>query len=238
MRLLCCRCCWSAAARPAPTRQRPPKMDTGDTAWMLTSTALVLLMTVPGLGSVLCRHGAQEEHPGDLDAVLRRSAASSRLSGWSLATASPSPTATPMSATCRASCCNGIADHISKGNDTRLHAGSGIKDVAPMATTIPETVYMMFQMTFAIITPALIAGAFADRMKFSALCIFMTLWSLLVYSPIAHWVWAPTGWSFAARACSTSRRHGRAHQRRHRRADVRAGARQARRLRQRQHGAV
>ena len=53
---------------------------------------------------------------------------------------------------------------------------------------------MMFQMTFAIITPALICGAFADRMKFSALCIFMTLWSLLIYSPIAHWVWAPTGW--------------------------------------------
>jgi Amt family ammonium transporter len=64
-----------------------------------------------------------------------------------------------------------------------------------MSTTIPETVYMMFQMTFAIITPALIAGAFADRMKFSAMCIFMTLWSLLVYSPIAHWVWAPSGWA-------------------------------------------
>ena len=63
-----------------------------------------------------------------------------------------------------------------------------------MVTTIPETVYMMFQMTFAIITPALIVGAFADRMKFSALCIFMTLWSLLIYSPIAHWVWAPSGW--------------------------------------------
>ena len=62
---------------------------------------------------------------------------------------------------------------------------------------------MMFQMTFAIITPALIAGAFADRMKFSALCIFMTLWSLLIYAPIAHWVWAPTGW-IVARACSTS----------------------------------
>ena len=53
---------------------------------------------------------------------------------------------------------------------------------------------MMFQMTFAIITPALIVGAFADRMKFSALCIFMTLWSLLIYSPVAHWMWAPTGW--------------------------------------------
>ena len=64
-----------------------------------------------------------------------------------------------------------------------------------MVTTIPETVYMMFQMTFAIITPALIVGAFADRMKFSALCIFMTLWSLLIYSPVAHWMWAPSGWS-------------------------------------------
>ena len=91
---------------------------------------------------------------------------------------------------------HGIADHISKGNDTQAFVlGSGIKDVAAMATTIPETVYMMFQMTFAIITPALIVGAFADRMKFSALCIFMTLWSLLIYSPIAHWVWAPTGWA-------------------------------------------
>src|SRR6202034_4524943 len=70
----------------------------------------------------------------------------------------------------------------------------GIKDVPHMSTTIPETVYMMFQMTFAIITPALIAGAFADRMNFSLLCFFMVLWSLFIYSPIAHWVWAPTGW--------------------------------------------
>ena len=62
------------------------------------------------------------------------------------------------------------------------------------ANTIPETVFMMFQMTFAIITPALIAGAFADRMKFSAMMVFMGLWSLLVYSPVAHWVWSPLGW--------------------------------------------
>ena len=60
--------------------------------------------------------------------------------------------------------------------------------------TIPETVYAMFQLTFAIITPALIAGAFADRMKFSAMLAFMTLWSLIVYAPIAHWVWEPSGW--------------------------------------------
>ena len=94
---------------------------------------------------------------------------------------------------------HGIADHIVKGNDSQAFVlASGIKDVADMATTIPETVYMMFQMTFAIITPALIAGAFADRMKFSAMCLFMTLWSLIVYAPIAHWVWAPSGWASQA----------------------------------------
>jgi len=66
--------------------------------------------------------------------------------------------------------------------------------VSHLALTIPETVYAMFQMTFAIITPALIAGAFADRMKFSAMLIFMSVWSLVVYAPIAHMVWEPTGW--------------------------------------------
>ena len=70
-----------------------------------------------------------------------------------------------------------------------LGAGSGNET----AFTIPETVYMMYQMTFAIITPALIAGAFADRMKFSAMCVFMVLWSLVVYCPVAHMVWAATG---------------------------------------------
>jgi Amt family ammonium transporter len=66
--------------------------------------------------------------------------------------------------------------------------------VSHLALTIPETVYAMFQLTFAIITPALIAGAFADRMKFSAMLVFMCLWSLVVYAPIAHWVWEPSGW--------------------------------------------
>ena len=66
--------------------------------------------------------------------------------------------------------------------------------VHPLAATIPESVFMTFQMTFAIITPALITGAFAERMKFSAMLAFMALWSLLVYVPVAHWVWAPGGW--------------------------------------------
>src|SRR5258708_18590830 len=90
---------------------------------------------------------------------------------------------------------HGSADHIVKCNESQaVVLASGVKVVSDMVTTIPETVYMMFQMTFAIITPALIAGAFADRMKFSAMCLFMTLWSLFVYSPIAHMVWAPSGY--------------------------------------------
>jgi Amt family ammonium transporter len=76
-----------------------------------------------------------------------------------------------------------------------IHGDAGNKlTVSHLALTIPETVYAMFQMTFAIITPALIAGAFADRMKFSAMLIFLAVWSLVVYSPIAHMVWEPTGW--------------------------------------------
>ena len=74
--------------------------------------------------------------------------------------------------------------------DKPFTLGLGSDNAQPQ--TVPESVYMMFQMTFAIITPALIAGAFADRMKFSAMIVFMVLWSLLVYSPIAHWVWSPT----------------------------------------------
>jgi Amt family ammonium transporter len=74
----------------------------------------------------------------------------------------------------------------------------GIGNPNPLAATIPETVYICFQMTFAIITPALIAGAFAERMKFSAMLWFMGLWAIVVYAPIAHWVWGPDGFLNAA----------------------------------------
>jgi len=77
---------------------------------------------------------------------------------------------------------------------TFIHDPSNQLSVSHLALTIPESVYAMFQLTFAAITPALIAGAFADRMKFSAMLVFMAAWSLLVYSPIAHMVWEPTGW--------------------------------------------
>src|SRR5262249_20848571 len=71
--------------------------------------------------------------------------------------------------------------------------GKGMGNPNPLASNIPETVYICFQLTFAIITPALIAGAFAERMKFSAMLWFIGLWAIFVYSPIAHWVWGPDG---------------------------------------------
>jgi Amt family ammonium transporter len=76
--------------------------------------------------------------------------------------------------------------------DQAFTLGAGTDIAQP--TTIPESVFLMFQMAFAIITPAVVTGSCADRMRFSALLLFMTLWSLLVYAPLAHWVWAPTGW--------------------------------------------
>jgi ammonium transporter, Amt family len=185
----------AAAAVAAGAAAGPPKIDTGDTAWMLSSTALVLLMTIPGLALFY----AGMVRKKNVLATMMQSFAICCLvtlvwtiAGYSIAFTTGNEYMGDFSRILL----NGIAGHIEKGNDTQAFVlASGIKDVADMSTTIPETVYMMFQMTFAIITPALIAGAFADRMKFSAMCIFMTLWSLLVYSPIAHWVWAPSGWA-------------------------------------------
>ncbi len=171
----------------------PPKIDSGDTAWMLTSTALVLLMTVPGLALFY----AGMVRKKNVLATLMQSFVITCLvtivwavAGYSLAFTNGNAYLGDMSRFML----HGIADHIVKGADTGFILGAGTDGATPM--TVPETVYMMFQMTFAIITPALITGAFADRMKFSALVIFMILWSLVVYSPIAHWVWAPTGWIF------------------------------------------
>jgi Amt family ammonium transporter len=184
------------AAAPA-FAEDAPKIDTGDTAWMLASTALVLLMTIPGLALFY----AGMVRKKNILATMMQSFTICcivtivwMVAGYSIAFTTGNAYIGDFSRVLL----HGIADHIVKGADTPFVLASGVKDVADMATTIPETVYMMFQMTFAIITPALIAGAFADRMKFSAMCIFMALWSLLVYSPIAHWVWSPGGWAAQA----------------------------------------
>src|SRR4051794_19327702 len=173
----------------------PPKLDSGDTAWMLTSTALVLMMTVPGLALFY----AGMVRKKNILATLMQSFAITcivtivwTVAGYSLAFTNGTGGAALYVGDLSRFLLHGIADHIEKGADTGFILGAGSDGAIPV--TVPESVYMMFQMTFAIITPALIVGAFADRMKFSALCIFMTLWSLLIYSPVAHWMWSPTGW--------------------------------------------
>ena len=171
------------------------KLDSGDTAWMLFSTALVLLMTIPGLALFY----AGMVRKKNILATMMQSFAICCIvalvwiaAGYSIAFTTGNAWIGDFSRLLL----RGIADNIEKGNDS---AGflllSGLPEVQDLATTIPESVYMMYQMTFAIITPALIAGAFADRMKFSSMCVFMALWSLVVYAPVAHWVWAPSGWA-------------------------------------------
>ena len=178
-------------AAPALAAAPPPKLDTGDTAWMLTSTALVLMMTVPGLALF---YAGMVRKKNVLATLMQAFTICCLVTltwcvlGYSLAFTGGSPYIGDLSRVML----NGLAQHISKGADTGFVMGPNTS--SPVPYTIPESVYMMFQMTFAIITPALIAGAFADRMKFSAMCIFMVLWSLVVYAPIAHWVWSPIGW--------------------------------------------
>ena len=163
------------------------KIDSGDTAWMLTSTALVLMMTIPGLALFY----AGMVRKKNILATLMQSFSICALvtvlwfvAGYSLAFTNGSPYIGDFSRV--------LLKGMEVGWDKPFTLGLGTENST--ANTIPETVFMMFQMTFAIITPALIAGAFADRMKFSAMMVFMGLWSLLVYSPIAHWVWSPLGW--------------------------------------------
>ena len=176
-----------AFAQVAPAAVAAAKIDTGDTAWMLTSTALVLMMTIPGLALFY----AGMVRKKNILATMMQSfficclvTVLWMIAGYSLAFTNGNAYIGDLSRLFL----KGIADNW----DKPFTLGAGTENST--ASTIPETVFMMFQMTFAIITPALITGAFADRMKFSALVIFMTLWSLFVYSPIAHWVWGPLGW--------------------------------------------
>ncbi|MEK9970961.1 MAG: ammonium transporter [Ferrovibrio sp.] len=149
-----------------------PKLDTGDTAWMLTSTALVLMMTIPGLALF---YGGMVRKQNVLSIMMQSFAITCLVTilwmivGYSLAFTE--------------------GNAIIGGFSQLFLSGIAIDSVNDLAKTIPETVFMTFQMTFAIITPALITGAFADRMKFSAMLWFIGLWLIFVYAPIAHMVW-------------------------------------------------
>ncbi len=192
-----------AAAAPAPAAAapaappacdgtaKPPVLEkctvnSGDTAWMLTSVALVLMMTIPGLGLF---YGGMVRKKNVGDTVMTSFAVTCLVTilfavvTYSMAFTSGSPYL------------GGLSRAFLQGILSDISNGTGNPN--PLAATIPETVYMCFQMTFAIITPALIAGAFAERMKFSAMLWFIGLWAIAVYAPIAHWVWGPDGF-FAA----------------------------------------
>jgi Amt family ammonium transporter len=186
-----------AAAAPAdqsaaPAAASPPSCDaktteacspnSGDTAWMLTSVALVLMMTVPGLGLF---YGGMVRKKNVGDTVMTSFAITCLVTViYVVCTYSMSFTpGTPFVGGLSRAFLQGIVSDI----------GKGIGNPNPLAATIPETVYSMFQLTFAIITPALIAGSFAERMKFSAMLWFIGLWSICVYAPVAHWVWGPGG---------------------------------------------
>jgi ammonium transporter, Amt family len=186
-----------APAAAAPAAETPPACDaktlekctpnSGDTAWMLTSVALVLMMTVPGLGLF---YGGMVRKKNVGDTVMTSFAITCLITIiWVVCTYSMAFRAgTPFIGGFDRAFLQGILSDISKG----------IGNPNPLAPTIPETVYICFQMTFAIITPALIAGAFAERMKFSAMLWFIGLWAILVYAPVAHWVWGPDGFMNAA----------------------------------------
>ena len=170
----------TAPAEAAPAPEETPTVDTGDTAWILVSTALVLLMTIPGLALF---YGGMVRKKNVLSTMMFSLSAAILVSliwviaGYSLAFSGTGAYFGDLSKVLL----NGVA----------FDALSG---------TIPESLFVIFQMTFAIITVAIISGSIADRMKYSAFMVFIAVWVILVYAPITHWVWAADGWLFKAGA--------------------------------------
>jgi ammonium transporter, Amt family len=163
---------YAGSAVPSLAQDAAPTLNSGDTAWMLVSTALVLMMAVPGLALF---YGGMVRKKNVLSVLMATFATICLLSvlwvvaGYSLAFTD-----------------GGEYQPYIGGLSKALLAGVG-KD--SLQGTIPELVFMTFQMTFAIITPALIIGSIVDRMKFSSLLIFMSIWLFAVYVPVCHWVW-------------------------------------------------
>ena len=151
-----------------------PQIDTGDTAWLLVATALVLMMNIPGLSLF---YAGMVRKKNVLATSVQAFAIAALVTvlwfmiGYSLAFTD-------------GGALNGAIGSLSRA------FGAGLKgSVHELARTVPENVFLMYQATFAVITPAIIAGAFAERMKFSAMLWFMALWLVFVYVPVAHWVW-------------------------------------------------
>jgi len=158
--------------------EEAPKVDTGDTAWMLTSAALVLMMTAPGLALF---YGGLVRSKNGLATIMQSFVMMALISvqwvlwGYTLAFGPDH-------------------GHVIGGLNWLGLNGVGGAPNADYAPTIPHQCFMIYQCMFAIITPALITGAFAERMKFSAFLLFSLLWATLIYDPLAHWVWGKGGW--------------------------------------------
>src|SRR6185436_16524630 len=167
-----------AMAQVAADTTPVPKVDAGDTAFVLVSAALVLLMTIPGLALF---YGGMVRTKNVLGTLMQSFIMVGLISvqwlviGYSIAFATGSSLM-------------GSLDWIG------LRHVSAFLPNADYAGTIPHQAYMVFQLMFAIITPALMTGAFAERMKFSTFLIFTTLWATIIYDPLAHWVWGTGGW--------------------------------------------
>jgi Amt family ammonium transporter len=165
--------CSALLAVALPTIAGAQELDSGDTAWMLTSTALVLFMTIPGLSLF---YAGMVRAKNVLSVMMQCFAITCLITVlWVIYVYSIA--------------FGGDGTYIG-GLSKAFMAGVGVDT---MSGSIPETVFSMFQLTFAVITPALIVGAFAERMKFSSMLVFMTLWVTIVYGPVAHWVWGG-GW--------------------------------------------
>ena len=165
-------------AAAAPAAPAPPKIDKGDTAWMLTSAALVLMMTIPGL---FLFYGGLVRGKNALGTIMQSFIMVGVITiqwvlyGYSLSFGPD------------------IGGLIGGLNWVGLN-GVGADPNPDYAATIPHQAFMIYQMMFAIITPALITGAFAERAKFSTFLVFMLLWATFIYDPLAHWVWGVKGW--------------------------------------------
>jgi ammonium transporter, Amt family len=165
-------------AESAPAAPAASKIDKGDTAWLLTSSALVLLMTAPGLALF---YGGMVRQKNALATLMQSFIIMAVISiqwvlwGYSLAFGPDK---------------GGIIG----GLDWIGLRGVGQEPFDTYSATVPHQAFMLFQMMFAIITPALITGAFAERKKFSAFLLFTVLWATFVYDPLAHWVWGDGGW--------------------------------------------
>ncbi|HWR88694.1 MAG TPA: ammonium transporter [Dissulfurispiraceae bacterium] len=168
----------TAPAQPAPqapaeAAPAPPKLDSGDTAWMIVATALVMLMTIPGLALF---YGGLAKRKDTLNTIAMSFVAFCIVSvlwvlyGFTLAFGTD-------------------VGGLIGGTEKLFLSGVGANSINDLAKTIPEFIFIMYQMTFAAITVALASGAYIERMKFSAWVLFSVLWFTFVYLPVAHWVW-------------------------------------------------